>query len=158
MNVIWGDTDNGATDEEPKPKFTYEANATGVSIIYAEGKGVINLPSYDNNGNKITRIEAGAFAGQTEITEVIIPVSVTYIDPEAFSECIGLEKITYLGAYTEYRSENGVLYGDYGKSIVKYPEGKKDPGGLPFPQALPAVGGSKPGRGSTERHPRKAGA
>ncbi|MBQ4509643.1 MAG: leucine-rich repeat protein, partial [Clostridia bacterium] len=126
MNVIWGDTDNGATDEEPKPKFTYEANATGVSIIYVEGKGVINLPSYDNNGNKITRIEAGAFAGQTEITEVIIPVSVTYIDPEAFSECIGLEKITYLGAYTEYRSENGVLYGDYGKSIVKYPEGKKD--------------------------------
>ncbi len=124
-NVIWG-ADNGG--EVSEPKITYGANAIGSSIVSVEGKGVISLPLYDDNGIKITRIEAGAFSGQSEITEILIPVTITSIDPQAFDECIGLEKITYVnsGANTELRSIDGVLYGDYGRSIVKYPEGKKD--------------------------------
>ena len=125
--VIWN-TENGDSGdiEEVEPTFTYGTSTQGATIVGVNGKGVIYLPGYDNNGNKITRIEAGAFAGQNEITEVIIPVTITSIDPQAFDECIGLEKITYLGTYTEFRSQDGVLFGDYGRSIVKYPEGKKD--------------------------------
>ena len=107
-------------------RYTYNVYGDGLSILSCEGAGVIMLPSFGSDNKRITRIEANAFNGQTEITEIIIPVSITSIDAHAFDNCPSLEKITYLGTYTEFCSADGVLYGDFGKSILKYPEGKKD--------------------------------
>ena len=122
--VIWNaDYDDGKDDTAAE--FEYTMGAGVIIITGCKGSGQITIPE-SIDGYTVKSISAGAFSGQTEITEIIIPTTVTIIDVTAFEDCPALEKITYLSAYTEYRTYDGVLYGDYGRSIVKYPEGKDD--------------------------------
>ena len=121
--VVWN---ANREDIEPLVKFLYEIRNGAVVITGCVGEGVITVP-YTIDGYTVKQIDPYAFSGNINITEIIIPSNVSIIDMTAFEECPSLQTITYLGTnYTEYRSVDGVLYGDYGRAIVKYPEGKTD--------------------------------
>ena len=104
-----------------------EASVSYISISAFEGcvklSGVIELP-----GDMLV-IRERAFAGCTGITEIKLGSLVWDIGEEAFDGCTSLENITVSEYNTDYKSEDGVLY--YikdGKTLVKYPEGKKQTG------------------------------
>lgn len=67
-------------------------------------------------------IESDPFAG-TALTEITIPSSVTNI--YSF-ECTTLENINVEDNNTTYKSVNGVLYSENGKTLIQYPSGRKD--------------------------------
>lgn len=121
--VVWN---AGEDDVVPTVQFYYDIRNGAAVILGCDGMGVITVP-YTIDGYTVKQIDPYAFSDNVGITEIIIPSNVTIIDPTAFENCPSLEAITYLGSnYTELRSVDGVLYGDYGRSIVKYPEGKQD--------------------------------
>lgn len=65
----------------------------GVLSEYTGEGGVVSVPS-TINGDNISSIGSGAFAGNSDITSVSLPSSVTKIGQEAFSECTGLKSIS----------------------------------------------------------------
>lgn len=98
-------TPEETTTEEPEwseqaPKedtkgltFSFSEDGQTVSITGFDGsRSVVEIPeTYD--GAKVTSIAAGAFRGQTMITDVVIPEGVTYIGREAFAGCSALVRI-----------------------------------------------------------------
>lgn len=44
-------------------------------------------------GNKVRRVPAGLYTGNTNVTEVILPQSVEVLDPEVFANCVNLEYV-----------------------------------------------------------------
>ncbi|MCH5216535.1 MAG: leucine-rich repeat protein [Muribaculaceae bacterium] len=44
-------------------------------------------------GDKVRRLPAGLYTGNTNVTELILPKSVEILDPEVFSDCVNLEYI-----------------------------------------------------------------
>lgn len=125
--VIWGADGEDNKEPESTVEFTYGLVGNTAVITGCVGSGVVTVPVVIDD-YLVKGIEPYAFSGNANITEIIIPSSIPSIDVSAFENCPGLEKITYVnsGAYTEIRSVDGVLFGDYGRAIIKYPEGKKD--------------------------------
>ena len=74
----------------------------------------------------IELIDAFAFNICSNLTELNIPASVIYIDEEAIVSCSALERINVAEANPVYKSVDGVVYTKDGKTLVKYPMGKKD--------------------------------
>ncbi len=74
----------------------------------------------------IELIDAFAFNICSNLTELNIPASVIYIDEEAIVSCSALERINVAEANPVYKSIDGVVYTKDGKTLVKYPMGKKD--------------------------------
>lgn len=63
--------------------FSFSEDGQTVSITGFDGSGsVVEIPE-TYGGAKVTSIAAGAFRGQTMITDVVIPEGVTYIGREA---------------------------------------------------------------------------
>ena len=73
--------------------FSFSEDGQTVSITGFDGsRSVVEIPeTYD--GAKVTSIAAGAFRGQTMITDVVIPEGVTYIGREAFAGCSALVRV-----------------------------------------------------------------
>ena len=44
-------------------------------------------------GDKVRRVPAGLYTGNTNVTEVILPQSVEILDPEVFADCVNLEYV-----------------------------------------------------------------
>lgn len=44
-------------------------------------------------GDKVRRVPAGLYTGNTNVTEVILPQSVEILDPEVFASCVNLEYV-----------------------------------------------------------------
>ena len=65
--------------------FSFSEDGQTVSITGFDGsRSVVEIPE-TYGGAKVTSIAAGAFRGQTMITDVVIPEGVTYIGREAFA-------------------------------------------------------------------------
>ncbi|MCD8207949.1 MAG: leucine-rich repeat protein, partial [Bacteroidales bacterium] len=65
-------------------------------VYYPVGRdGDVDIGSLTSSA--ITTIGGNAFYGNTKITSVIIPASVSYISSEAFSGCVGLTKLVFEG-------------------------------------------------------------
>ncbi|MCM1225334.1 MAG: S8 family serine peptidase, partial [Lachnospiraceae bacterium] len=64
----------------------YEISIDGLNDHY---EGVLEIPSYINN-RKVVKISNEAFSGETGITKVVIPNTVTYIGNAAFFNCTSL--------------------------------------------------------------------
>ena len=86
-----------------KDGLTYEViSSNEVKIIGNDGSlsGVVKIPAsvdFDSESYTVTEISAGAFKGCTDITEVIIPESITSIGDGAFNNT-SISKITLLGS------------------------------------------------------------
>jgi hypothetical protein len=97
------------------------------------------LGSYAIPGG-ITRIEAEAFTGCTNLTSVSIPASVTnfaeaypfYSSP--FDGCSRLTSITVNAANSVFSSVDGVLFNQAKTTLIRYPEGKT--GGYIIPSSV----------------------
>ena len=76
--------------------------------------------------DSIELIDAFAFNICSNLTELNIPASVISIDEEAIVSCSALERINVAEANPVYKSIDGVVYTKDGKTLVKYPMGKKD--------------------------------
>lgn len=95
---------------KPTPKQTPEPTPTidpsiefvvnnGVLTEYRGNGGAVVIPS-SYNGQKITEIGFGAFAGNTELTSVTVGDGIKIIASSAFDGCTDLEEVT-LGLGTE---------------------------------------------------------
>ena len=74
-------------------KFTPRDDGTCmVTPIDTVLKGIITIPEVSPSGLRVTEIYK--FSGHQEITEIVIPNSVTRIDERAFSNCTSLTAIT----------------------------------------------------------------
>ena len=71
----------------------YEISIDGLNGYY---EGVLEIPSFINNRN-VVKISDEAFYGETGITEVIIPNTVTYIGNAAFYNCTSLTNVVFEG-------------------------------------------------------------
>ena len=71
----------------------------------------------------VDEIGYGAFMG-TPLTSVSIPSSVTIIGEDAFAWCEQLAYIDVDAANENYKSENGVLFTDDGKTLLQFPPAK----------------------------------
>jgi hypothetical protein len=96
-------------------QFTYTINSDSTNTVtvtgYSGGAGAVIIPT-SINGLTVTRIGAGAFAGEQELipnislTNVVIPASVTGIGESAFAYCTRLagitipDNVTNIAAYT----------------------------------------------------------
>lgn len=73
--------------------FSFSKDGQTVSITGFDGsRSVVEIPE-TYGGAKVTSIAAGAFRGQTMITDVVIPEGVTYIGREAFAGCSALVRV-----------------------------------------------------------------
>ena len=73
--------------------FSFSEDGQTFSITGFDGsRSVVEIPE-TYGGAKVTSIAAGAFRGQTMITDVVIPEGVTYIGREAFAGCSALVRV-----------------------------------------------------------------
>ena len=76
--------------------------------------------------NTISTIEDYAFIGNSSLTSITIPESITYIPDSAFNGCKSLKSIEIDNNNKNYSSENGVLLNKNKTELVRYLEGKED--------------------------------
>lgn len=76
--------------------------------------------------NSITSIGNYAFYNCSSLTSINIPDSMTYIGNGVFNNCYRLTSINVSENNSSYMNKNGVLFDKNEKTLIKYPEGKKD--------------------------------
>jgi hypothetical protein len=99
---------------------------TPVSITvtgYAGVGGAATIPS-TIGGYPVLTIEADSFSGNTNLTSITIPSSITTIRSAAFTDCPSLTSINVDLANSNYASIDGVLYDKSFATLIKYPGGK----------------------------------
>ncbi len=121
LEVKWGQREPNLENQ-----LLYEEYSTYITITGCIGEGSVIIPSKIND-KYVNYIGPNAFSGQTKITEIWIPGSVAGIDLTAFDNCPSLEKIVFNDQSNRYYgSIDGVLYADFNKQLIKYPEGKRN--------------------------------
>ena len=107
--------------------FEYEILYGGTARItdYTGSATELTIPS-EIDGKKVTSIGECAFYGCTSLESVTIPDSVTEIDKYAFYYCTSLSSINVDGGNAKYLSIDGVLFDKEARTLLAYPEGKKD--------------------------------
>ncbi|MCM8871885.1 MAG: leucine-rich repeat protein, partial [Paludibacteraceae bacterium] len=91
-------------------------------VKYTGNGGNITLPENFNGGSYT--IGASAFSGNTTLTSITIPNSVTSIGSSAFENCSGLTSIDVAEGNANYTSIDGVLYDKEKKTLIKCPQTK----------------------------------
>lgn len=122
-SVLWSQADG-----IDKPQFSFAETQAGQLILTeCKGAGVIYIPSA-HNGLPVTQIAPGAFMGQDNIVEIIIPSTITTIEGgfNIFDECTSLEYIRVDGSNTAFTDINGILYNKNQTCLIAYPRAKKD--------------------------------
>lgn len=85
-------------------------------------KNLINIELSSN----LTNIEDEAFLGCEKLEEIIFPQRVLNIGVNVFGGCSNLININVEQGNLNYCSIDGVLYGKNGKTLIKYPQGRKE--------------------------------
>lgn len=71
-----------------------------IDVPNTEIKGIVDIPS-EYKGVPVTTIKRNGFANYAQISEVILPDSITAINEYAFSNCTGLKEITISNSVKE---------------------------------------------------------
>lgn len=94
----------------PVDRFEYESTENGVHITkYVGWDSVVEIPAVID-GQPVTMVDAGAFAGNETITQVVIPDSVWQLNDGCFQGCPALETV-YLSKNL-YWLESSCFQGD----------------------------------------------
>lgn len=125
-------TTKPTTTEPPteKPENNYTASG-GIIREYTGDETYVTIPS-SVEGNEVTAIGAGVFAGNTNIRTVDLPSTVTQIGQEAFADCISLRSVS-LPSSLELIGI-GAFYGCSNLASVTVPDGTKTIGDEAFAQ------------------------
>ena len=105
--MLWVSISASAYDFEVD-SFYYEANVENMTATLVAGEqpysGVVSIPAtalYKGRVFSVTAIN-GAFSGNTTLTQVIIPESVTSLGKKTFFGCVGLQKVQGLDNIEEF--------------------------------------------------------
>ena len=118
-----------ACDVETSEGLQFTSNGDGTCYVSGIGSCTdtdIVIPSVSPDGDKVTGIGEKAFYVCINLTSITIPDSVTSIGDDAFSGCSSLTSIIVSNNNQNYMSIDGNLYSKDGKTLIKYPKGKKD--------------------------------
>ncbi len=124
-----------ASTEQTEGLFTYTIFNDRAIIIKCDesASGTITIPS-ELGGYPVTSISESfdiissseAFSGCSDITEIVIPDSVTWIEEAAFSGCSGLVKFTVAENNPSYCAVDGNLFNKDKTGLIRYSIGKTD--------------------------------
>jgi hypothetical protein len=97
------------------------------------------IPSM-TNGYPVTSIGIWAFEGNSEVSSVSIPDSVTNIELGAFAQCPNLTAIAVDSGNPVYTNVNGVLFNKSQTALIQYPAGVT--GSYAIPNGVTNIGGA----------------
>lgn len=110
--------------EDASSEFQYTVNGNEVTIEhYLGSKSVVTVPE-TISGKKVNAISNSVFFQMNNISKIIIPKSVSYIDSFAFTYCYDLLTIEVAPDNPNYKSVDGVLYNKLMTTLIRYPESK----------------------------------
>lgn len=104
MQEVELDENGNAVDTTPVDFAVADADEKTMSVSGAETleeEGTVIIPSAVTLGETaftVTAIGDGAFEGQTNLTGVTLPQTLTSIGAEAFKDCGAVSEVTFLGA------------------------------------------------------------
>jgi len=108
----------------PGSEFDYAiTSGNTISIAaYTGPAGAVSIPT-NINGYLVTGIEEGAFEGNNNLTSLMIPSTITFIEVSAFFECTSLTAIDVDTNNPVYSSVGGVLFDKSQTRLIEYPPG-----------------------------------
>jgi hypothetical protein len=113
-----------AAPEWASAQFTFSRNNTALTVLGWTGTApAANIPA-TFNGKPVVAIGNGAFRGNSRLTIVSIPDSVTNIDDFAFSDCASLTAIHVDPLNGSFSSLEGVLFDKAQSRLIQWPGGK----------------------------------
>lgn len=119
-------------------EYDYNEEYGYAKVIKYNGHGDVVIPD-EVNGYPITTIWNDIFAYSEDITSIEFGKNVDFFSPNIFKDCINLENI-YVSEDNEFfNSVDGILFSEDGKSIVRYPNGRKNKS-YTIPEAITAIG------------------
>ena len=106
--------------------LSYKSNGDGSCTLTGIGNcrdSCLIIPEVNESGETVTAISSGAFAGNTTVSAVQIPDSVTEIGDGAFAACPALAYISVDAENTAYCEMGGVLYTADHTQLICIPAG-----------------------------------
>jgi BspA type Leucine rich repeat region (6 copies) len=97
----------------------------------------LTIPS-KTNGYPVTSIGIWAFEGNSEVSSISIPDSVTNIELGALAQCQNMTAITVNSGNPAYKNVNGVLFNKKTTKLIQYPAGKN--GSYAIPNGVTNIG------------------
>ncbi|MEG1474095.1 MAG: leucine-rich repeat domain-containing protein [Christensenella sp.] len=89
----------------------------------------------------LRKLEGAPFYRCYSLKKINIPANVSEIDSNPCFRCYSLEEITVDESNTHYKAIDGVLYSKDGRTLIEYPEGKRDIKYV-IPDAVTEIAGS----------------
>lgn len=108
-------------------ELQFESNGNGTCTLTGIGNVTdtcIVIPERSSDGDVVTTIAQNAFYGNTKITTVQIPSTVTSIGERAFGGCTSLVYISVNNKNNSFCDMDGVLYSKSGDTLIHYPAKK----------------------------------
>ena len=104
-------------------QFTFTTNNDAITITGYTGSDGTGVIPDSTNGYPVTAIADEAFYGNSTLTNLTIPSSVTNIGVMEFVSCWGMTNVTVDGANPDYASAGGVLFDKAMATLLQCPGG-----------------------------------
>jgi hypothetical protein len=119
-------------------QISYSTNGGNLTVTgYSGSGGTINIPAF-TNGLPVVAIASFAFFQHGNITNIVIPQSITSIGQAPFDDCQGLKSISVNSSNTDFVSVAGALYNTAQTTLIQFSGGLT--GSFTIPGAVANVG------------------
>ncbi|MBR5759064.1 MAG: leucine-rich repeat protein [Thermoguttaceae bacterium] len=100
-------------------------------LFSKDGKRLVKFPGASDKRlyavpDGVETISKGALSDCTSLQSIVIPASVRSIDVDEFEYDVSLTSVRVVEDNANYRSIDGVLFSKDGKTLIRYPSGKRD--------------------------------
>lgn len=119
-------------------EYDYNEEYGYAKVVKYNGYGDVVIPD-EVNGYPVTTIWNDIFAYGEDITSIEFGENVEFFSPNIFENCVNLENIYVSDNNEHFDSIDGILFSEDGKTIVRYPNGRKDKS-YTIPEDVVAIG------------------